>query len=138
MQSVVAGQAPITLERKFTSGRTQIKRKIRHAITETNRIPLTKIKRCAGCRRVERPHTYFRTFLFNFCFNPASIWCWLFPLVCCCCSHINSSLQCSPWSQDRHTRILVALSLVVWAFLPPPRHIFNHGVELEVFQVHEA
>ena len=50
VQSVVTGQAPITLERKITSGGKQIKtrkkQKIIQAITETNHIPPTKIKRC--------------------------------------------------------------------------------------------
>ena len=52
MQSVVTGQAPITLERKVTSGGKQIKEhKIIYtrntAVAETNRIrvPQTKIKR---------------------------------------------------------------------------------------------
>ena len=44
MQSVVVvtGQAPITLERKITSGGKHVKQKIIHTITETNRIPKTK------------------------------------------------------------------------------------------------
>ena len=43
MQSVVKGQVAITLERKINSGRKQIKQKMIHTITETNRIPQTKI-----------------------------------------------------------------------------------------------
>ena len=44
MQSVVTGQAPITLERKITSGGKQIKED--NAITEATRTPQTrKIKR---------------------------------------------------------------------------------------------
>ena len=48
MESVVTGQAPITLEWKITSGGKHIqywylvKQKIIHRITETNRIPQTK------------------------------------------------------------------------------------------------
>ena len=45
MQSVVTGQAPITLERKIISGGKQIKTEDNKHITETNRIPQTKIKR---------------------------------------------------------------------------------------------
>ena len=45
MQSVVTGQAPITLERKITSGGKQIKSEDNNTMTETNRIPQTKIKR---------------------------------------------------------------------------------------------
>ena len=44
MQSVVTGQAPITLERKITSGGKQVKAEDSNTITETNRIPQTKIK----------------------------------------------------------------------------------------------
>ena len=43
MQSVVTGQAPVTLERKFTSGGKQIlrvtNRILYNTITETDRIP---------------------------------------------------------------------------------------------------
>ena len=46
MQSVVTGQAPVTLERKFTSGGKQIlrvtNRILYNTITETDRIPQTK------------------------------------------------------------------------------------------------
>ena len=47
MQSVVTGQAPTNLERKITSGGKQIKTEDNtwYTITETNRIPKTKIKR---------------------------------------------------------------------------------------------
>ena len=45
VQSVVTGQAPITLERKITSGGKQIETQDNTKITETNRIPQTKIKR---------------------------------------------------------------------------------------------
>ena len=42
MQSVVTGQAPITLECKITSGGKQIKQKIIHTTIKTNHTPQTK------------------------------------------------------------------------------------------------
>ena len=45
MQSVVTGQATITLERKnYLRRKNKQKQKIIHTITETNRIPQTKKK----------------------------------------------------------------------------------------------
>ena len=53
MQSVVTGQDPTTLERKNTSASKQLRQKIIHTITGTNRIPQTKIKKMrSACVRI--------------------------------------------------------------------------------------
>ena len=46
MQSMVKGQAPLTLERTIAAGEKQKEKlKIVHTITETNRVPQTKIQK---------------------------------------------------------------------------------------------
>ena len=50
VQSVVTGQAPITLEWKITSGRKKQKKKGNNTITKTNRIPQKKKVKSAYVR----------------------------------------------------------------------------------------